>query len=147
MSHSKLVYHVVFPTHRRGRTISEEHDEELYAYLSGIARRLGCFVYAVGGMPDHVHAMLGIPPAVSVSDCVKALKQHSSAWLRDNAGFPRWEGWGKGYAVFTCSPRDIATVGRYVRGQKEHHRKGSFVEELKKFLASAGISYDERYLM
>jgi hypothetical protein len=35
---------------------------------------------------------------------------------------------------------------KYIAGQKEHHRKQSFQEELVQILDEYGIEYDERYL-
>jgi len=35
---------------------------------------------------------------------------------------------------------------KYIAGQKEHHRKRTFKEELIEFFEEYGIAYDERYL-
>ncbi len=144
MSYRYLLYHLVFSTHARQRTISDKHDSELYAYLIGIIRNQGGVVRAVNGMPDHVHILLDIPPTVSVSDFIKKIKQSSSAWMRANRNFPYWDGWSKGYALFTCSPLAVEPVLRYVNNQKVHHKKANFEEELKEILRSAGIGYEEK---
>ncbi len=147
MSYNKLTYHVVFPTHGRERTIAEEHEKDLYSYLTGIVKNQGGYVHAISGMPEHVHVVLDIPPTVTIADFVKAMKQHSSKWLRANKDFPLWGGWGKSYAVFSCSAHDAGPVLRYVNNQKEHHSKNSFDGELMYLLDLAHIPYDERRLM
>ena len=55
--------------------------------------------------------------------------------------------WQEGYAAFTVSPSATDAVRDYIASQETHHRKNSFVEELKELLAKAGVEYDEKYLL
>lgn len=145
MSYSKLVYHLVFSTHKRERTILETHEQRLYTYISGIVRHLGGYVYAMNGMPDHIHILLDIPPSMSISDFVKTIKQSSSNWMKE-VGNQYWNGWEKGYSIFSCSCSDFQRVQKYIEHQKSHHEKKSFREEFIAFLKVAGVEYDEKYL-
>ncbi len=145
MSYNRLIYHLVFTTHLRERTIPMEYEQKLYAYIIGIVHNSNGCIHAISGMEDHIHMLLDMPPTMSISDYVKMLKQRSSAWLKESPDFPLWSGWGRGYAVFSCSPFDIERVLIYIRGQKEHHKKGSFEDELRNMLLRAKISYDESY--
>ena len=45
--------------------------------------------------------------------------------------------WQTGYGVVSFGTRDLEWVVRYIRNQKEHHRKGTTVERLEK------ITHDE----
>lgn len=146
MSYTKNVYHIIFGTHRRERTICPEHERELHAYLAGIVKAKGGFVYAINGMADHVHALCDVPPTISVADFVKSLKQSSSKWARESGKFPHWDGWAEGYAEFTCSYYSMQRVFDYVSNQKAHHAKMTFGEELRSIFKQLGIEYDERYL-
>ena len=38
MSHISLTYHIVWRTKRSQRTITEEHERDLYAYIFGICK-------------------------------------------------------------------------------------------------------------
>jgi len=146
MSYTKNVYHIVFGTHRRERTIAAAHEGKLYAYLAGIVKAKGGFVYAINGMADHVHIVCDIPPTLSVSDFMKSLKQSSSKWMRESGMFPQWDGWAEGYAEFTCSFYSMQRVLDYVNNQKIHHAKMTLGEELRGLFDKIGIKYDERYL-
>jgi hypothetical protein len=47
---------------------------------------------------------------------------------------------------------DVATaatdsVRRYIATQEAHHRKHSFIDELRELLNAAGIEFDEKYLL
>ena len=103
-------------------------------------------VHWIGGMPDHVHIIVEIPPTISVADFVKILKRRSSVWLKEQSDFPDWESWAVGYAAFTCSANNISRVVEYAKRQKEHHRTTSFREEYIKFLNACGIEYNELFV-
>jgi folate-dependent phosphoribosylglycinamide formyltransferase PurN len=54
--------------------------------------------------------------------------------------------WQDGYAAFSVSESNAASVRQYIADQKEHHWKRSFQEELIQFLRKHGVEYDERYV-
>ena len=60
MSHISLTYHIIWRTHRSERTISEEHERELYAYILGICNAKKCHLYRINSMPDHLHLCLEV---------------------------------------------------------------------------------------
>ena len=62
MSYTNLVYHIVFRTYRSIPAIDEEHERELYAYAHGYITRHRAKLYRIGGMPDHVHLLVSLPP-------------------------------------------------------------------------------------
>ncbi|MCF0236369.1 MAG: IS200/IS605 family transposase [Bacteroidaceae bacterium] len=146
MSYISLLYHIVFSTKERRRTIVESHERELYAYIMGIIHNKGGHLYRIGGMPDHIHIVATISPQVSLSDMVKTIKQQSSRWLKDHEAFPQWEKWEEGYGAFTYAMSDLDTVVNYVRRQKEHHQTTSFADEFRAFLIEANIPFDDKYL-
>ncbi len=54
--------------------------------------------------------------------------------------------WQGGYGVFSVSSSKIPVVEKYIRNQKEHHKKESFKDELRKFFKKYNIEFDERYV-
>jgi REP element-mobilizing transposase RayT len=99
----------------------------------------------VGGVTDHVHLLASLRPTHRIADVLRDLKKDSTNWVKEN--FDRSFKWQEGYAAFTVSPSAIKAVRRYIENQEEHHRRYSFVDELKELLAKAGITYDEKYLL
>lgn len=146
MSYSKIIIHLVFVTHSRERTITIDHEKELYSYILGTVRKLDARLIRIGGMPDHVHIIAELPTKLSVSDFARTVKQSSSVWLKGNMNFPMWNGWAEGYSAFSCSAHDMNKVIEYVKCQKEHHKRVSLKDEYINFLNSMGIKYDEKYL-
>jgi putative transposase len=138
-----LHYHIVFSTDRREPMISD--FPRLRDYLAGTVLGLSGHCNAVGGMPDHVHLLVGLTATHTLADFVRELKKASSTWMHDTLGHPAFA-WQKGYAAFTVSASAMDDVRAYILNQEEHHRGRSFREELKAFLDHSGVAYDERYL-
>jgi REP element-mobilizing transposase RayT len=135
--------HVVFSTKQRAGTIKAELEEQLWAYLFGIAKRLGIIVVAIGGIDNHVHLLLSIPATHRLSECIQKLKSNSARWMNEHApGFS----WQEGYGAFSVSPSQLDRVQAYVRGQREHHQKHSFEDEFLALLLKSGVQFDSRYL-
>jgi putative transposase len=80
-----------------------------------------------------------------IADVLRDLKKESSRWAKEN--FDRSFRWQEGYAAFTVSPTATDSVERYIARQQAHHRKHSFVDELRELLNAAGIKFDEKYLL
>ncbi len=99
----------------------------------------------IGGVEDHVHALIGLRPTHCISDFSRELKKASSIWAAEQHE-PSF-GWQEGYTVLSVSQSMVERVTRYIEAQEEHHRRRSFVEELKELLERHGIDYDARYLL
>jgi putative transposase len=52
--------------------------------------------------------------------------------------------WQSGYGMFSLGFSQIESVRNYIAGQEEHHRKVSFQDEFRRFLARYAIAFDER---
>lgn len=147
MSYTTSYYHIVFRTYQSEKTIPEEHERELYAYIYGIAKNLRCQTYRIGGMPDHIHLFVSLPPTLPLASFVQRVKTDSSKWMKANAHFPDFRGWGHEYAGFSYNLRDRDKIVNYIIRQKEHHQQLSFEEEYKSFVENNGITIDERYFL
>ena len=140
MSHISLTYHIIWRTKSSRRTISEEHERDLYAYILGLCKEKNCYLYRVNSMPDHVHICVEIHPTISLSEFMQVIKQSTSVWMRDNHDkFPDFEGWGNGYAAFTYSVKERINVVNYIKNQKIHHQRISFQEEYEAMMAEFGL--------
>ena len=141
MSHTYTAnfVHCVFSTKERRNLIPETLQENLWAYLLGIANNLNLKTLAVGGTANHVHILVGLPTKMTVAETVQKLKANSSRWLGEQGIKFQWQ---EGYGAFSVSPSLLNAVQTYIRNQKEHHLKRSFEEELRLLLDKSGIPYD-----
>ncbi len=141
-----LRYHVAFSTKDRQPWLRPEVQERVWAYLGGIARQNDLKPLLIGGMDDHIHMLLGMPPTMAVSEALRLLKGGSSGWIKENIPGCRGFGWQDGYGAFTVSQSRAAEVQEYISNQREHHRIKTFQEEYRALLDRHGITYDEQYL-
>ena len=146
-SFRQILYHIVFGTYNRERTLSEKYHEELYKYIWGIIKNRNCFLYRINGTEDHVHILSDLHPSIALSDYVKEIKTASNRWMKDSGDFPKFKSWAEGYCAITYNIKDKDTIINYIKNQKEHHRKIPFTDELKQLLTENDIEWDERYLL
>src|SRR5690242_3944482 len=140
-----LQYHIVFSTKHREPWLRPEAQERVWAYLGGIARQNRLKPLLIGGVDDHIHILLGMPPNTSISSALQQLKGGSSAWIQENISGCRDFSWQDGYGAFTLSKSQETDVQDYIRAQREHHRVKTFQEEYRALLSRHGIPFDERY--
>jgi putative transposase len=113
--------------------INAQLEKELYGYIIGKADYLGCIVHAIGGIENHIHIVVSIPPKLSVADFVKTIKGSSAYHLNHLSSTSQIIfSWQHGYGVFTLRAKQLDFAKSYVNNQKEHHRNGSFLTALEK---------------
>lgn len=145
-TYTSLNYHVIFSTKNRIPWLTLEIEQRVWAFLGGIARKHKMTALQVGGVEDHIHALLMAPPTIAPCNIAKLLKGGSSLWIHDEFPWLRKFSWQDGYAAFTVSKSNIPDVVRYIQNQREHHRKKTFQEEYLEFLNVNQIEFDERYV-
>jgi putative transposase len=143
----QIYYQIVFSTRNRESTITENHEEDLYRYISGIINNHKCKLYQVNSMPDHIHIFSDLHPSVSLSDYVKNIKVASSIWMKESGFFRHFSGWQEGYGAFTYSNKEKNMIIDYIKNQKEHHKTESYFDEYKRLLTEHNIYFDEKYLL
>ena len=142
----KVLVHIVFSTQKRVPMIDPTLTADLYPYMAGIVRNKRATLLALGGMPDHVHALIRLKADLSLSDTVRALKAVSSKWLHEKRDPIPDFAWQEGYAAFSVSPSREPAVKSYILNQEAHHHRASFEEELLDLLEKHGVEYDPKYL-
>jgi len=145
-TYSSIYFHYIFSTKNQQKIIKDDLRERLWAFMGGIARKNDMVALAVGGVDDHVHLFLILPPRISVSKAIQLIKGGSSHWIHTT--FPQYREfkWQEGYGVFSVSRSKINNLERYIKFQKEHHRVRSFREEYVALLKKHDLKYDSRYV-
>ena len=138
--------HLVYSAKNREPLIRPEIEEELRCYHAGILRELDSPMLCSNGTADHVHILLRLGRKASIAELVEELKKSSSKWIKTKG--PQYQNfyWQSGYGAFSIGQSGIANLKKYIANQKEHHRKKTFQDEFRAFLAKYEIPYDERYV-
>ena len=133
MRHNKLALyiHLIWSTWDRAPLITPDIERALYRAMEQEANRMNCKVLAMGGVEDHVHLLLEVPPTVALSDVVKQIKGASSLFvndvLRPDHGFK----WQAARGAFSVSRWDVKQTVAYIQTQKEHHHAGTMQPQLE----------------
>ena len=122
------------------------HREDLFKYIWGVVKNHKTRLYRINGVADHVHLLTGLHPTVALADFIKDIKVASSGWVKEKNMFPAFTHWQEGYGAFTVSASERDAVIEYVKNQVEHHKKASFIDELRRLLVEAEVEFDEKYL-
>jgi REP element-mobilizing transposase RayT len=148
MSHtySSLRIHVVFSTKDRQRVLPEQLQPKLWAYMAGIARNHNFDAIKIGGVDDHCHALILLPPPMPLSKAVQTLKGCSSKWMNETAVGTRFA-WQEGYGAFSVSASQTDGVIEYIRNQADHHKKRNYDEEFLELLKRHGVDYDPVHVL
>ena len=140
-TYAKNLVHCVYGTKNCVNLIRD--PQRVWNITREIARNIDIDIFAIGGVENHVHLLLKLPPARAMANIVRDLKANSSQILRQEDRMFRWQ---DGYAVVSVSPSSIPSVTRYIEHQAEHHKVHSFADEYIAMLERAGIAYDARYV-
>ena len=137
MSYVSNHVHIVFSTTNRLKLISQELQPKLWAYMAGIAENHGMHAVAIGGIEDHVHALINLGPTLGIAKAVQLLKANSSRWMNEHPG-SRFE-WQERYFACSVSRSQVGTVRQYIANQQEHHHKMDSAEEFQLLLKRHGL--------
>ncbi|HAO22115.1 MAG TPA: IS200/IS605 family transposase [Desulfobacteraceae bacterium] len=143
---SQIYIQVVFAVKGRENLIGKSWKDELHKYIAGIIKGKEQKPIIVNGMPDHIHAFIGLRPSMAISDLVRDIKNNSSNFI-NKMKFVRGKfSWQEGYGAFSYAHSQIDNVYKYIMNQEEHHRKNTFREEYLNFLKKFEIEHEERFL-
>jgi putative transposase len=148
MSHTyaSSLFHCIFSTKERRRTIRPDLQTRLWPYLGGIARENNIKCLAVGGFEDHIHLLLSLPSTITVARTMQLIKGGSSKWIHDEFTEHQQFAWQEGYGAFSIGTSQVNDTKRYIDNQQEHHRTRTFQEEFIAILEKHAIDYDPRYV-
>jgi putative transposase len=145
-TYTQLHIHFVFAVKYRKAVITNEWEDRLHKYITGIMQGNGHKMLAINSAEDHIHIFIGLNPKQSISEIMRLVKGDSSEFVNKEKFTKRKFQWQEGYGAFSNSHSQIDAVVKYILNQKTHHAKTSFKEEYLKILKDNNIEYDEKYI-
>ena len=142
-TYTRLLCHIVYSTKNRTPLLTGPWLDRMHSYLGGIVRNLTGEPIQIGGVSDHVHLFMRLPPTITISETVNKLKSNSSRWLNEQVDYRDKFALQEGYAAFSVSDNRYDETVKYIRNQEAHHARVSFIEELKGFLETNKVPYNE----
>lgn len=150
MSHSLtcIWIHLIFSTKDRLPFIHSSFESELYERIKKkLIVDFESYASVINGTDNHVHILLKQSPNYAIKDIVKNLKGESSHWINKNDFIKSKFAWQPGYAAFAISIDKVDVVKKYIDNQKYHHKKLSYIDEVRRFMKIYGFDkYSESNL-
>lgn len=148
MSKVRALYHIVFGTHKRVPSVTNEFSRDLYMVIFGIIKDYkvqgqASRLIRIGGVEDHVHLLIDLHSMMALAQLVGEIKRRSSLWMKEQRDrYPMFDGWGREYYAATLAEKDCAAVIEYINNQQEHHHgTEDFKEELERLVENAGLKW------
>jgi len=120
-----ICFHCVWATRNREPFLQGNTERRAYRVIQAEARQFGCLVLALGGIADHVHLVVQLPPALSVATLIKQVKGASSRIINQSAELTEALYWQEGYNADSVCRSHLSPVIAYVQNQKRHHAAGT----------------------
>ncbi|HEY5074332.1 MAG TPA: transposase, partial [Pyrinomonadaceae bacterium] len=98
---SQIYIETVFAVEGRLSLIRPEFKEDLYKYITGIVTNQGQKLISINGMPDHLHILIGLRPAMALADLVREIKADSSNFINRKKWVPGRFSWQERYGAFS----------------------------------------------
>jgi len=138
MPYWQLFYHLVWSTKNRQPLLTSSVERHIHGYLASKAVGLNGVVYAIGGTVDHIHMVVSIPPAISVSKFVGQVKGVASTrFNKSGVSDVRFE-WQNEYGAFSFDAKRLPNYVAYAGRQKEHHAECTTIPILER-MASENV--------
>jgi REP element-mobilizing transposase RayT len=132
MPYWSLNYHIVWSVKYRLPLILPSFEKRLYSVVASKAIELGAVVHAVGGIEDHLHLAVSVPPKIALSRFIGEIKGNSSHFVNHMIKPDLEFYWQEECGVVTFGEKDLSYVVRYVHNQRNHHCNGTVIDKLER---------------
>lgn len=145
-TYTQIYIQVVFAVLGRQNLLAKEWRQEVFKYMAGIVKNKSHKPIIINGVADHVHAFIGLRPAMALSDLVRDMKNNTTNFINAQGWVNGKFRWQEGYGAFSYSHSQIDDVYNYILNQETHHARRSFRDEYVEFLHKFQVEHNEKYL-
>lgn len=130
--YSEINLHITWHTKNNQPFITNQIEPHLYKFLKDkIIQTLEMFFHAIGGVSDHIHLAVSIPPTIQISDWIGKLKGASSHFINKEIANRKALEWQNGYGIVSFGTKDTKWVVKYIENQKRHHQENTTFTRLE----------------
>ena len=141
---TKLLVHLVYSTKERRPLITDVVREEIHRYSAGILKDMESPAILINSVQDHMHILFLQSKNWAMKDIVEEVKKGTSRWIKKKGPEFRDFWWQAGYGAFSVSQSNVEQVTRYIRNQREHHKKTTFQDEFLTMCRRYDVAIDEK---
>lgn len=134
MAFVKIWVHIVWGTKNRIPLLTNDVRSKLFKHILENAKEKAIYIDCINGYTDHVHCLIGLNADITISKAIQLIKGESAYWANKQQLLPHKLEWADEYFAVSVSESIIDKVRDYIKGQEEHHKKTTFVEEHESFM-------------
>lgn len=143
MSFVKIWIHGVWGTKNREPVLHENVHEKVCKHIVQNAFQKKIYIDCIDGADDHLHSLMTLNADMNISKQMQLIKGESSNWINKNNLIKVHFEWADEYFAVSVSEDKVDIVRAYILGQKEHHKKITFLDEYNNFLKHFGSKNDQ----
>jgi putative transposase len=123
--YSEIYVHVAWHTRGNVPVIEGALKDRLYHYIRNrVVQTPDVVFHEIGGVEDHVHLAVSIPPTLEISGWIGELKGASAHYINHAVARRGTLAWQKGYGVVSFGKKALPFVLDYIRNQPQRHGTG-----------------------
>src|SRR6476646_4435840 len=107
---SQIYVQAVFAVALRQSLIKPDFKEELQKYITGIVQNKRQKLIEINCMPDHAHLLIGLKPAIALSDLIREVKSSSTEFINRRKLVRGKFSWQEGFGAFSYSQSHLDVV-------------------------------------
>lgn len=133
-SYNRIWIHAIWATKNRRPLIHSSMDKKLHDFITEKFKEVGCPIRISNGYHDHVHCLFLLNAKKPLDEIIQRVKGSSSHFVNSDNLISEKFTWQRGYRSFSVSESLNERVYQYIKNQKTHHQKKTFIDEYKSFL-------------
>jgi putative transposase len=126
---TQLFTHLVFSVKKSKPLILPAQEAEIHRVLGEVVELQGHQLLIIDGTANHVHLLIRMNPARSLSSLVREVKKQSSYYINHRLKAKGAFHWQEGYAAFSHTRSQVNALYKYIEKQKSLHADKNFHEE------------------
>jgi len=131
--------HSVWGTKKRTGFLLKENKWKVLDHIRENAKKKGIYIDHINGDKEHVHCLISLNADQSIGKVMQLIKGESSYWINKNGIVKGKFEWADEYFAVSVSELHLLSVREYIKNQEGHHRKKTWEEEYKEFMAKYGF--------
>ena len=129
----ELYYHIVWRTKDSMPLLTPRVQPLAYTAITHRAIQTPeAIVHAIGGIEDHIHLAVSLPPTTELAKWIGELKGATAHAINHGPCGPGTLAWQTGYGIVSFGKRDLPWVLNYIKNQREHHASGAAEDRLER---------------
>lgn len=135
----KIWIHAVWATKKREPQLENSIRQKVFEHIHQNAHKKEILMDIVNGYNNHIHCLFRLRNDQTISKVLQLIKGEASFWINQEKLTAHKFQWQDEYFAVSVSESNVDAVRNYIKGQEEHHKKKTFMQEYDEFIQKYGF--------